>query len=86
MNPETEVACFIDTQISSSREMTAQVPNQRSWSWWLTESLMLHLTSQDTNLPALLARVQTHINLLTPEVKFGILSLLFPSVKLIPID
>ena len=75
MDPEAEVSRFIYAQVFGARKMLTQVSNQHLWFGWLTESLMLQLLCQDADLPALLASVQSHINLLTTEVKSGILSL-----------
>ena len=73
MNPETEVTCFVNAQVSGSKKMLAQVANQRFWSGWLTGSLVLELLCWNADSPAFLTYVQPNINLLTCEVKSGIL-------------
>jgi hypothetical protein len=56
-SPETEIASFVDTFIVPVGEMPVQVLYQNFWFRRLTESLVLKLLGQNSDLPELLSYV-----------------------------
>ena len=69
VDPEAAISRFVGAVASSSREMALQVAHEHFWFGWLSEGFVLQMLCQNTDLPGVLADVDSDEQLLTGKVE-----------------